>query len=72
MTSIILELAYTILAITGCYLVMKKKRLGWMLWLIATPLIVAALVISKKWFLMPAFFIYGYLDWRGWVTWRKK
>ena len=72
MTSIILELSYTILAITGCYLVMKKKRWGWMLWLIATPLIIASLVFAKKWFLIPAFFIYGYIDWLGWTKWRNK
>jgi len=51
---------------------MKKKRWGWMLWLIATPLIIAALAVSKRWVLIPAFFIYGYLDWRGWIEWRKK
>lgn len=72
MTSTILELGYTILAIAGCYLVMKKNRWGWMLWLIATPLILVVLVMGKRWFLIPAFFIYGYLDIKGWIEWGKK
>jgi len=72
MISITLELIYTTLAIIGCYLVMKKKRWGWMLWLIATPFIIAVLIMGKRWFLIPAFFIYGYLDIKGWIEWKKK
>lgn len=67
----IFEILYTILGLMGCYLVMKKNRIGWMFWLVGTPFILTVLILRKAYIMIPAFVVYGFLDWKGWIEWKK-
>lgn len=69
---IILECVYTALALCGCYLVMKKKSLGWLFWLISTPAIIAVLIKRGSYPVVLVFIAYGVLDYIGWRDWRKE
>jgi len=71
MLSFIFEFLYFIFGLTGCYFVVKKKRVGWFLWLVSTPLIVTVLFLKGAYITIPVFFIYGWLDWLGLKEWKK-
>ena len=66
----ILQYAYMIVGLIGCYYVIKKKRKGWMIWLLSTPLALFVFWYKGLYGFIVVFLVYGYLNIKGWLEWK--
>jgi len=67
-----LQWLYMIVGVFGCYFVVKKQRIGWLVWLISTPIAITVFIYKHMLPFVPVFIIYGYLDWKGWKEWKNE
>lgn len=68
----ILMWIYTAMGLIACWFVLKKKRVGWLIWLAATPIMVAYAILTKAWGFVVVFIAYGFLDVKGWIDWGRE
>lgn len=65
-----MEWLYTVLGLVGCYLVVKKKRIGWLIWLLSCPIMVGVLIHKQSYPIILVFIAYGILNIKGWIEWK--
>ena len=59
-----------IMGLIGCYNVIKKRRIGWMIWLLSTPLALIVFLHKGLYGFIAVFLFYGYLNIKGWIEWK--
>ena len=65
-----LQIVYTIISLIGCYLIVKKKRAGWLMWIAAGPFNIAIFIMKDIYILIFPFTVFmGFYVW-GWWNWK--
>jgi nicotinamide riboside transporter PnuC len=58
-------------SLTGAWFLIKKQKLGWLLWLIANGFCIWLYIDTKLYILIFIQFVYVLMNFYGWRKWQK-
>ena len=68
---LISEILFTLLSIAGAIFVMKKKRIGWMVWNTSNIFVAIILISVGRYLAIAPYVFYTIVNTIAWRRWRK-